>query len=208
MILLPKDMKKLFKQDMHILRFESSLVSTEPDDESRRFIISFYCGDDTLQIYEICDKNSGRQGGKFMERQKQTNPTSGRYYVEKDFVIGQIVFLAGFKFRLCKSDEYTEKYMEDNDAVFPEASVESIVEKIKKGAFKFPSLQEYAVHLLKVLDANNNGFIELNEFVQGLASLNIFLSRHEEHSILRRFDTNQDSKISMEEFYNVLAAHF
>lgn len=62
------DMKKMFKQDMHVLRFEAQLVSTEPDDETRRFIISFYCGDDTIQIYEICDKNSGRIGGRFMER--------------------------------------------------------------------------------------------------------------------------------------------
>jgi hypothetical protein len=82
------DMKKLFKQDLHILRFEASLISTEPDDESRRFIISFYCGDDTVQVYEICDKNSGRVGGKFMERQKQTNPVNGKYYCERDFVIG------------------------------------------------------------------------------------------------------------------------
>jgi len=64
------DMKKMFKQDMHVLRFEAVLVSTEPDDETRRFIISFYCGDDTIQIYEICDKNSGRIGGRFMERKK------------------------------------------------------------------------------------------------------------------------------------------
>jgi hypothetical protein len=42
------DMKKMFKQDMHVLRFECSLVSTEPDDETRKFIISFYCGDDTI----------------------------------------------------------------------------------------------------------------------------------------------------------------
>ncbi len=42
------DMKKMFKQDMHILRFNAKLVSTEPDDESRTFIISFYCGDDTI----------------------------------------------------------------------------------------------------------------------------------------------------------------
>jgi hypothetical protein len=42
------DMKKMFKQDMHILRFESKLISTEPDDENRKFIISFYCGDDTI----------------------------------------------------------------------------------------------------------------------------------------------------------------
>lgn len=42
------DMKKMFKQDMHVLRYEAQLVSTEPDDETRRFIISFYCGDDTI----------------------------------------------------------------------------------------------------------------------------------------------------------------
>jgi hypothetical protein len=42
------DMKKMFKQDMHTLRFDAVLVSTEPDDETRRFIISFYCGDDTI----------------------------------------------------------------------------------------------------------------------------------------------------------------
>jgi hypothetical protein len=146
------DMKKMFKQDMHTLRFESTLVSTEPDDETRRFIISFYCGDDTIQVYEVCDKNSGRIGGRFMERQKQTNPVTAKYYTEKDFLIGGFVFLAGFKFRLAKCDEYTEKYMEQNAAVFPEASIDALVEKVKKGACKFPSLQEYAVHLMKVLD--------------------------------------------------------
>jgi hypothetical protein len=41
-------MKKMFKQDMHVLRFNSRLVSSDPDDEFREFIISFYCGDDTI----------------------------------------------------------------------------------------------------------------------------------------------------------------
>lgn len=49
-----------------------------------------------------------------MERKKQTNPVTSRYYTEKDFVIGATVFLVGFKFRLAKADEYTERYMEDN----------------------------------------------------------------------------------------------
>jgi hypothetical protein len=49
-----------------------------------------------------------------MERKKQTNPVSNRYYTEKDFVIGATVHLVGFKFMLVKADEYTEKYMEDN----------------------------------------------------------------------------------------------
>ena len=75
-----------------------------------------------------------------MERKKQTNPVTGRYYSEKDFLIGETLFLVGFKFKLVKADEYTEKYMEDNAQVFSVASVDAIVEKIKKGGSKFSSL--------------------------------------------------------------------
>jgi hypothetical protein len=170
-------MKKMFKQDMHILRFEAKLISTEPDDESRKFMVSFYCGDDTVQVYEICDKNSGRIGGRFMERQKQNNPDTGKYYIEEDFKIGQIVHLAGFTFRLMKCDEYTEKYMEDNPAVFKEASVEFFLDKIKQGGKSFPNMQEYAIHLMKVLDKNNDGFVDLIEFSNGLQSLGINVSK-------------------------------
>ena len=199
-------MKKMFKQDMHVLRFEAQLVSTEPDDETRRFIISFYCGDDTIQIYEVCDKNSGRIGGRFMERKKQTNPVTQRYYTEKEFVIGAVVALVGFKFRLLKADEYTEKYMEDNSHVFPEASIDHIFDKLQKGAKLFKgSLQEYAVHLMKILDKNNDGFVNVEEFSKGLEELNIFVTNHEQHTLLRKFDVNGDGKVSMEEFYNTLA---
>lgn len=193
---------------MHVLRFEASLVSTEPDDETRTFIISFYCGDDTIQIYEICDKNSGRIGGRFMERKKQTNPVTGKYYTEKDFVLGKTVFLVGFKFMLNKADEYTEKYMEDNANVFPEAAVDEIIKKIKLRGAGFSNLQEYAIHLMKTLDKNNDGFVDVKEFSAGLKQMDIFVSQHEEHTLLRKFDTNQDGKISMEEFYNCLAASF
>lgn len=62
-----------------------------------------------------------------MERKVQTNPVTGKYYQEKDFVLGSTVFLAGFKFMLAKADEYTEKYMEDNAEVFPEASIDSLL---------------------------------------------------------------------------------
>jgi len=134
------DMKKMFKQDMHILRFNAKLVSTDPDDESRTFIISFYCGDDTIQVYEVCDKNSGRIGGRFMERKKQRNTINNDYYSEKDFLLGRTVALAGFKFMLMSCDEYTEKYMEDNSDVFPEASLNSIIRKIVAPAKNYPDL--------------------------------------------------------------------
>jgi len=134
------DMKKMFKQDMHILRFECKLISTEPDDENRKFIVSFYCGDDSIQVYEICDKNSGRVGGKFMEKKKHKNPVTNNYYSENDFLIGRTIFLGGYKFQLQRSDEYTEKYMEDNPDQFPEAHQDIVMDKIRKGAHAFGSL--------------------------------------------------------------------
>jgi len=202
------DMQKMFKQDMHILRFNCKLVSTEPDDENREFIISFYCGDDTIQVYEVCDKNSGRIGGKFMERKKHKSPVTSSYYTEKDFLIGRTVFLGGFKFQLQSADEYTEKYMEDNPDQFPEASMDKIILKIKKLAKNYPTLQDYACDLLKKLDKNDDGVIDFSEFTNGLRSLNIFVTDHEEHALMRRFDHNGDGKISMEEFYNTLAMEF
>ena len=162
------DMKKMFKQDMHILRFNAKLVSTEPDDENREFIISFYCGDDTIQVYEVCDKNSGRIGGKFMERKAHKNPVTSTNYLEKDFLLGRTVFLGGFRFQLMSADEYTEKYMEDNPEMFPEQDLSQILNKMKKKAAQFPTLQEYCIDLLSKLDKNNDGVIDFMEFTQGL----------------------------------------
>lgn len=162
------DMKKMFKQDMHILRFNAKLVSTEPDDENREFIISFYCGDDTIQVYEVCDKNSGRIGGKFMERKNHINPVNDSNYTERDFLIGRTIFLGGFRFQLVSADEYTEKYMEDNPDMFPEQDMNQILRKIQKQAVNYPSLQDYCVDLLVKLDKNNDGVIDFEEFTAGL----------------------------------------
>lgn len=46
------------------------------------------------------------------------------------------------------------------------------------------------------------------EFTAGLRSLGIHVTSHEETCLMRRFDTNRDGKISMEEFYNALASSF
>lgn len=62
--------------------------------------------------------------------------------------------------------------------------------------------------MMKCLDKNNDGFVDISEFADGLAGLNIFTTKHEQHALLRRFDTNGDGKVSMEEFYNTIAACF
>jgi len=50
--------------------------------------------------------------------------------------------------------------------------------------------------------------IDFEEFTNGLRMLNINITNHEQHSLMKTFDRNGDGKISMEEFYNTLAQEF
>ena len=150
------------------MRFDARMISDNAEDNQKLFIISFYCGDDTIQVYEVCDKNSGRIGGKFMERKNHKNPVTGANYTEKDLLIGLTIFLGGFRFQLQSADEYTEKYMEDNPDMFPEQNIQNILGKIKKQSKNYPSLQDYCIDLLQKLDRNDDGVIDFAEFTQGL----------------------------------------
>jgi hypothetical protein len=51
---------KYFENDRVILRFLAKLDSKLPFDLERKFLISFFLSDDTIQVYEIPSKNSGR----------------------------------------------------------------------------------------------------------------------------------------------------
>lgn len=64
------------------------------------------------------------------------------------------------------------------------------------------------IALIGKLDKNGDNVISFKEFCDGLKSLNIFVSNHEEHALMRKFDQNNDGVISMEEFYNTLAESF
>jgi len=76
----------MYTQDQYILRFEARLLSENREDNTRKFIISFFCGDDTIMAYETADKNSGIWGGKFLERSKHKNPKNKKlFYKEVDF---------------------------------------------------------------------------------------------------------------------------
>lgn len=49
------------------------MISKNEEDFDKKFIISFFCEDDSLMIYLKKEKNSGFDGGKFLERGKYKN---------------------------------------------------------------------------------------------------------------------------------------
>lgn len=162
-----KDMIKMFKKDKHILRFTCKMISSIPSDSERKFILSVFCRDETVQIYEIAEKNSGRVSSKFMERQKTKNPYTNKYYTEKDFTIGNTVYANKFIFKLMECDDYTKKYMTENPEIFKDSDLVSVVNRLRAAGIKFNSDEVFAVELLKELDPSSTHWRNKEQIAQG-----------------------------------------
>ncbi len=64
-----------------MLRFEGRILSENKEENDQRYIIQFFCGDDTIQVYKMTSRNSGIQGGPFMKKQMFKNPSNAnRFY--------------------------------------------------------------------------------------------------------------------------------
>lgn len=76
------------------LQFKGKLVSSIPSDQTREFIISFFCEDGTLTIFESSPRNSGRASYTFAARAKYIatyDPNNGNqpiYYAVRDMYVG------------------------------------------------------------------------------------------------------------------------
>lgn len=68
----------MFNKDQVILRFGCKLISSYEDDSSRNFTLSFFCGDDSIQVIELVEKNQGVLGGKIVRREKQKKADGDR----------------------------------------------------------------------------------------------------------------------------------
>lgn len=85
------------------------LYNPKPEDAIRKFIITYYLNDDSLQIYEPHSKNSGFSTGKFLERGQYKN-LQGAVYKPEHLVIGQVVKINGYEFLIMDCDDFTKKW--------------------------------------------------------------------------------------------------
>lgn len=113
------DFKKFVQYDKFILRFGAKMISYIRENCDRKFIISYFLSDDTMQIFEIAERNSGFTGGEFLKRKRMLLPDqevfiSGRpdYYKSQHLFIGSTLKINDHIFHLVSSDEYTLCYME------------------------------------------------------------------------------------------------
>uniref|UniRef100_A0A3B4AFH8 DM10 domain-containing protein n=1 Tax=Periophthalmus magnuspinnatus TaxID=409849 RepID=A0A3B4AFH8_9GOBI len=114
-----KDFHKFMTKDSHVLNFEAKMVTENPVDKDRVFIISFYLRDDTISVFEKIQKNSGVLGGAFLQRGRVKKPGQdqsqrSQYFTAQDFYVGAVLCLNKRNFQLIEADEYTLNYMEQH----------------------------------------------------------------------------------------------
>jgi hypothetical protein len=199
-----KDINKMFTCDQYILRFEARQISENKEENDKKYIVSFFCGDDTIQVYMLSERNSGIWGGKLLERKKHKNPISGKFYCEKDFQIGETVSLGGYNFQLMRADEFTHNYMSERANVFKGASAENVINKIKKAAGNFQSYDQFLINILRYVDNRNQGCVEFIDLANGLKELGITLTLQEIYTLMRAFAKNGQWKLDMKGFYQAL----
>ncbi|KAL5493772.1 hypothetical protein EMCRGX_G014996 [Ephydatia muelleri] len=125
-----KDLMRMLENDGKVLRFAAILNTSRPEDENRKFIISYYLSDDMISIYEPPQRNSGVIGGKFLERTRVPKPgcsvDNPEFYHPNDFSIGASVVVFNHNFVITDADMYVVKYMEEHSADFATETISSL----------------------------------------------------------------------------------
>uniref|UniRef100_A0A3Q3FMN1 EF-hand domain (C-terminal) containing 2 n=1 Tax=Kryptolebias marmoratus TaxID=37003 RepID=A0A3Q3FMN1_KRYMA len=176
-----KDFHKFMEKDSNVLNFRAKMLTNDPVDRERVFIISFYLSDDSMSVFEQPQKNSVL-GGKFLKRCRVKKPgqelfksKSSEYFTSQDLYVGATVCVSGINLQLLDADEYTLNYMEQHAEEFPKANTGNILSKLQS----IPEDKQSEIRkFLSLSDPTNTGFIPY-ESLALLMDLDCDLTEHE-----------------------------
>ncbi|XP_015218867.1 EF-hand domain-containing family member C2 isoform X1 [Lepisosteus oculatus] len=202
-----KDFKKLMEKDRqglesNILRFVGRMVSDNPIDSERKFIISFYLSDDTISIFEPPQRNSGMIGGKFLERGRIKKPGQelfksqcSEYFKAEDLYVGARVCFNNQEFQLVDADEYVFSYMEQHAEEFPKGNIGTIISKLR--SITEPKMKEIKQSFM-MIDPENTGEIAYEPFRNLLMDMaGGGMSEHEIMTIGRHYCIQEQTEIDL-----------
>uniref|UniRef100_A0A8C4HZ87 EF-hand domain-containing family member C2 n=1 Tax=Dicentrarchus labrax TaxID=13489 RepID=A0A8C4HZ87_DICLA len=199
-----KDFRKFMEKDRcglnsNVLNFHAKMVTNDPVDRDRVFIISFYLCDDSISVFEPPQRNSGVLGGKFLERGRVKKPGQDLFksevsecFTAQDLYVGATLCLNNKHFQLLDADEYTFNYMEQHAEEFPKANVGNILSKLRS----IPEEKQSEIRkFLALSDPSNTGFIPYESFRALLMGLDCGLSEHEVLVLGRCFSEREQPEV-------------
>ena len=113
------------------VRFEAKMRSLRPEEEGRRFVITYHLADDTMTIFEPYIPNSGRMSTRFLIKSKVPKSqakVNGEpdYFTIDDFYIGCRLRIHGHDFEITGADERVRKYLDTVDHPLPKHTEASL----------------------------------------------------------------------------------
>lgn len=180
------------------LRFEAMLNSSRPEDEDRRFIVTFFLSDSSISIFEKKVRNSGFIGGKFLERTRLQNPdNNNEWFMPQEFFVGAEMRLNRYPLKLIDADEFTLRYMEGHCDLFPTADVDAIARKLATLLKK----RNIAIRkTFRLFDADHDNTIDLDEFIELVKMYGWNLTEQECLILFRKFDKHNRGCVEFNEF--------
>jgi hypothetical protein len=103
-----------------VLRFSAKMFRPRrPEDSVREFVLGFYPSDESIVVWEVPVKNSGyMKMGKFAQRGKKTNPTTGSHYTLNEIVkMTDPVVVFSTPFVLVEMDEFTKHWLKEQKII-------------------------------------------------------------------------------------------
>jgi hypothetical protein len=119
-----RDIEKIQRNSNRLLRCKAVLLTQNPIDCTREFMITFFLEDDTIAVYEEVKRNSGIWGGNFLKRGKYMNdlpndsPTA-RPFKPTDIYLGNVISFNGNDFQIKEMDNMSLEFCEHFPDEFP-----------------------------------------------------------------------------------------
>ncbi|XP_008311337.1 EF-hand domain-containing protein 1 isoform X1 [Cynoglossus semilaevis] len=141
-----KNVLKMLENDHKVLRYSARLDSQHPEDEGRRFTLSYYLSNDMISIFEKPTRNSGIIAGKFLEKTRVPKPgctvENPQWYSPADLSIGTTVEVFGHRFVLTDAAPYVLTYLESMASEIPLQTLDSLRQKLGVGITHNPTGDE------------------------------------------------------------------
>jgi Ca2+-binding EF-hand superfamily protein len=88
---------------------------------------------------------------------------------------------------------------------FAKVNVDHLLKRIKQGAERFKSLQEFCRYIFNKMDTDGSGTLNFHELSAGLIEMGIEITNKEKHELMKRLDDDADGEIAFEEFFRGLS---
>jgi Ca2+-binding EF-hand superfamily protein len=85
------------------------------------------------------------------------------------------------------------------------STLDNVISKMVQSGKSFPSLKDYAKHLIRKWDKDSDGIITFSELCDGIYKLNIMISQPDKRALMELLDIDRDGKITETELFRVLS---